>query len=107
MPLANPITRLFFPRSCINQLLESFAPVSAMWREPKAITVEVQHNTTGIGATLYYQLNLDLTLKSLGIASNYEMTHHRLQDAGNLDHDLNDTESAALRNIACVRNTKQ
>ena len=103
MPFANETARLLFPRSCINQLLEPLAFVFALWLMPGGITIEVRQDIHGATASLYYQLNRDLTLESLDIGSNFELTHSQMYSAGTLDHELNDTEVAALGDIVYSR----
>lgn len=99
LPRTNPAARLLFPRSCLNTLLEPFAHAVGLWREPNDITLDVQHNSNGTLADVYYHLNNDLTIKSMNIGSNFEATHHRLYTTGALDHELNNNETAKLRNI--------
>lgn len=91
-------TRLFFPRSCVNLHLAPFPSLDTAWREQDEIVAGVRHGSTESGE-LYYHFNLDLTLRSVGVGSSFDVLHHKLQDNGTLDHSFSAIEAKALRNI--------
>jgi excisionase family DNA binding protein len=94
------VARLLFPRSCMNKFLEPFLTVGALWREPSEIDIEVLHRLPpNAGASVFYHLSPDLSLKSMTVGSSFERSHAELFVTHVLDHALSATEAAAFRNI--------
>jgi hypothetical protein len=91
--------RLIFPRSCMNKLLEPFAYVASMWREPAGIGVEVHHRLNPETASVFYHLNRDLSLKMVAVGSSFEQSHKELYTTGLLHHIFDAKEAAELRDI--------
>jgi hypothetical protein len=99
-PAGVEVARLLFPRSCMNKLLEPFAVVPMLWRESGFVNVEVrQRLSPNIGASVYYQLDRDLRLKSMTVGSSFEGVHKELFATGVLDHAFSSAEEAELRKI--------
>lgn len=90
------LARLFFPRRCMNTLLEPFVSVARLWTEPGEIVLETEHHGRLGGAAVFYHLNADLTLKNYSVGSSFEHTHNELHATHVLDHDLTPKERAAL-----------
>lgn len=94
------VARLLFPRSCMNELLEPFLTVGAVWRELGLINVELWHRLLpDNGASVFYQLNPDLSLKRMTVGSSFEASHQRLFATRVLDHAFSVAEEAGLRKI--------
>jgi hypothetical protein len=94
------VARLFFPRSCLNRLMEPYAVAAGLWREQGQIGIEIQHRLTPSGgASVYYHLDPDLSLKRMIRGSSFDQSHNQLLATHVLAHSFSRTEEAALRNI--------
>jgi hypothetical protein len=94
--------RVLFPRSCLSRR-EPFTNLERVWHEPGEIDIEVDHALGEGNASVYYRLNLDLTLKDVSIATSFEHTHGILHSEGILDHPLNERDIAELRAIRYLK----
>ena len=100
MPRGRETARVFFPRSCINEVFEPFAFVKEIAERPEYLVAKVQHQfNNGGDAAVFYDLDPDLTLRNMMVATSFEMAHDRLQRAGTLDHALTHDEVRKLRAI--------
>lgn len=91
--------RIFFPRSCINEQLEPFAFVASIRERPDYLTADIQHHQRGSDATIFYDLNPDLTLRGMIIGSSFAFTHEQLHKNRTINHPLSEAESNNLRTI--------
>jgi hypothetical protein len=94
--------RVLFPRSCLSSR-EPFTNMERVWHEPGEIDIEVDHALGEGNASVYYRLNLDLSLKDVSLASSFEHTHGILHSEGIVDHPLNDRDVAELRAIRYLK----
>jgi hypothetical protein len=94
--------RVLFPRSCLSRR-EPFTNVERVWHEPGEIDIEVDHALGEGNASVYYQLNHDLTLKDVSLATSFEHTHGILHSEGILDHPLDERDIAELRAIRYLK----
>lgn len=103
MPTGREKATVYFPRTCVNRLYE---------RYNMARDITVTSNGL-IRVKVYERLDqdelvvhtLDRSLRSIGavISDRLVATHRRLQADGRLDHQLTDSEAAALQGIRVVR----
>jgi hypothetical protein len=100
LPPGVEAARILFPRSCINEKLEPFTTVTRLWRDGETIGLEVQHRLSPPDATIFYHLNLDLTLNGFTVGTSFERAHLALQASGIIDHELSQAEIAAFRNLS-------
>lgn len=99
------VARLLLPRSCMNELLEPFAYVASLWREPGEIDVEVRHRLSPSTASIFYHLNPDFTLRAMTVGASFERAHAELVATHVVHHALSPTEIAGLRNIRYLSTT--
>jgi hypothetical protein len=103
--IASPVetARVLFPRSCINEKLEPFSTVTRLWREGEGIGLEVQQQLDPPGATLFYHLNADLSVRDVGIGTSFERAHQALHAAGVIDHEFTADEKARLSRLTYLK----
>lgn len=95
----NELRRIMLPRSCIGRALK-LTPFLIRYEETDKEMIFSVEDTPRQGpqtATLYYHFTHDLTLRSIGVGSDFQALHEKMFLRGELDHRLSDAEIDDLR----------
>jgi len=94
--------RLFFPRSCMNKLYDSYNSVAFVRPEPGGLGVAVMEEQPPLAPEVEYHLGPDLHLVHLDVSDRFRQEHAALHARGELDHAFTPEEERALGAITSV-----
>lgn len=92
------VARILFPRSCLNRKFGPYARVSQLWMSDESITVHVAEQSAPYHHTIY-ELSRDCRLRRFVFADGFISYHAQLAAAGQLDHELSEEETEAMRQV--------
>jgi hypothetical protein len=97
MPPAKESVRAYFPRSCINKLLNRFNAARAVEPRPNSLLVHVDEQPgVAAPAALMYEMSFDMTKAKLSVVDYFRVVHKELEADHRLDHKLTDEELKSL-----------
>ena len=88
--------RLFFPRSCMNKVFDSYNAVLWVHPEPTGLLVAVNEGQDAAPPEVDFHLGLDLHLVHLDASDRFLEEHAAMHSRGELSHTLTAQEEAAL-----------
>jgi hypothetical protein len=101
-PPGKEIARILFPRSCMNQKLESYNVVNQVFTQAESLVVSVQERLPPTNSVLYH-LTKDLRVMRVVLSDSFVSHHAQLLASGQLNHPLSLQEEATLRHIRILR----
>jgi hypothetical protein len=97
MPPAKETVRVYFPRSCINKLLNRFNVARGVEIRPNSLLVHVDEQPgVAAPAALMYEMSFDMTKAKLSVVDYFRVVHKELEADHRLDHKLTDEELKSL-----------